>query len=371
MSLLQVDKLGVTYPGQSQPALHQVSLSLARDELLVALGPSGCGKSTLLGVLAGFIAPSQGRVLFAGQPVTAPGVERAVVFQHDALLPWLNVHDNVAFGLKLQGADAAARERIVADTLRLVGLADVAGKRTWQLSGGMRQRVGIARALASRSQVLLLDEPFGALDAKVRKELRRWLRRLHDELHVTSIFVTHDQEEALEVADRVVVINQGRIEQEGTPQQVWDNPATPFVYGFLGDVNLFKGRASDGRVYLDDGTQLDSHDAKGASDSKAFAYVRPHDLEVERYSPGQNLDVQGRPTGIVVQLARAIVVGPIARLELIPSESTESTDNAEEGGLIEAQIPAQQFRDMALREGETLVVTPRRAKVFLDEAAGI
>jgi taurine transport system ATP-binding protein len=178
MSLLQVDKLSVTYPGQSQPALHQVSLSLARDELLVALGPSGCGKSTLLGVLAGFIAPSQGRVLFAGQPVTAPGVERAVVFQHDALLPWLNVHDNVAFGLKLQGADAAARERIVADTLRLVGLADVAGKRTWQLSGGMRQRVGIARALASRSQVLLLDEPFGALDAFTREQMQQLLLRV-------------------------------------------------------------------------------------------------------------------------------------------------------------------------------------------------
>ena len=230
--------------------------------------------------------------------------------------------------------------------------------------------LSLARALAVEPKVLLLDEPFGALDAKVRKELRRWLRQLHDELHVTSIFVTHDQEEALEVADRVVVINKGRIEQEGTPQQVWDNPATPFVYGFLGDVNLFKGRASDGRVYLEEGMQLDSADAHGAHDAQAFAYVRPHDLEVERYSPGQNLDGHGRPSGIVVQLSRAIVVGPIARLELIPAESTPSTGGGEEN-LIEAQIPAQQFHEMGLREGETLVVTPRRAKVFLDEAAGI
>lgn len=209
MSLLQVDQLGVTYPGQSQPALHQVSLSLARDELLVALGPSGCGKSTLLGVLAGFIPPSQGRVLFAGQPVTAPGVARAVVFQHDALLPWLDVHDNVAFGLKLQGADAAARERIVADTLRLVGLADVAGKRTWQLSGGMRQRVGIARALASRSQVLLLDEPFGALDAFTREQMQQLLLRVWQQSQRGVFLITHDIEEALFLATELVLMSPG------------------------------------------------------------------------------------------------------------------------------------------------------------------
>lgn len=209
MSLLQVDQLGVTYPGQSQPALHQVSLSLARDELLVALGPSGCGKSTLLGVLAGFIPPSQGRVLFAGQPVTAPGVARAVVFQHDALLPWLDVHDNVAFGLRLQGADAAARERTVADTLRLVGLADVAGKRTWQLSGGMRQRVGIARALASRSQVLLLDEPFGALDAFTREQMQQLLLRVWQQSRRGVFLITHDIEEALFLATELVLMSPG------------------------------------------------------------------------------------------------------------------------------------------------------------------
>ncbi|AEF89243.1 MULTISPECIES: sulfate/molybdate ABC transporter ATP-binding protein [Delftia] len=359
-------------------ALRDVSLDIQSGELIALLGPSGCGKTTLLRIIAGLETPDVGSIHFSGEDTTDVHVrERNVgfVFQHYALFRHMTVFENVAFGLRVKPrsqrpSEAQIREKVMS-LLKLVQLDWIAERFPSQLSGGQRQRIALARALAVEPKVLLLDEPFGALDAKVRKELRRWLRRLHDELHVTSIFVTHDQEEALEVADRVVVINQGRIEQEGTPQQVWDNPATPFVYGFLGDVNLFKGRASDGRVYLDDGTQLDSHDAKGASDSKAFAYVRPHDLEVERYSPGQNLDVQGRPTGIVVQLARAIVVGPIARLELIPSESTESTDNAEEGGLIEAQIPAQQFRDMALREGETLVVTPRRAKVFLDEAAGI
>ncbi len=359
-------------------ALRDVSLDIQSGELIALLGPSGCGKTTLLRIIAGLETPDVGSIHFSGEDTTDVHVrERNVgfVFQHYALFRHMTVFENVAFGLRVKPrsqrpSEAQIREKVMS-LLKLVQLDWIAERFPSQLSGGQRHRIALARALAVEPKVLLLDEPFGALDAKVRKELRRWLRRLHDELHVTSIFVTHDQEEALEVADRVVVINQGRIEQEGTPQQVWDNPATPFVYGFLGDVNLFKGRASDGRVYLDDGTQLDSHDAKGASDSKAFAYVRPHDLEVERYSPGQNLDVQGRPTGIVVQLSRAIVVGPIARLELIPSESTESTDNAEEGGLIEAQIPAQQFRDMALREGETLVVTPRRAKVFLDEAAGI
>ncbi|MBL8356737.1 MAG: sulfate ABC transporter ATP-binding protein [Delftia acidovorans] len=359
-------------------ALDNINLEIPTGELVALLGPSGCGKTTLLRIIAGMESADGGEVLFSGQEAThlhARDRNVGFVFQHYALFRHMTVFENVAFGLRVKPrsqrpSEAQIREKVMS-LLKLVQLDWIAERFPSQLSGGQRQRIALARALAVEPKVLLLDEPFGALDAKVRKELRRWLRRLHDELHVTSIFVTHDQEEALEVADRVVVINQGRIEQEGTPQQVWDNPATPFVYGFLGDVNLFKGRASDGRVYLDDGTQLDSHDAKGASDSKAFAYVRPHDLEVERYSPGQNLDVQGRPTGIVVQLARAIVVGPIARLELIPSESTESTDNAEEGGLIEAQIPAQQFRDMALREGETLVVTPRRAKVFLDEAAGI
>ena len=190
-----------------------------------------------------------------------------------------------------------------------------------------------------------------------RKELRRWLRRLHDELHVTSIFVTHDQEEALEVADRVVVINHGRIEQSGSPQEVWDHPASPFVYGFLGDVNLFHGRAHQGEVSLQ-GMQLAAPEHAAAQNAKAFAYVRPHDLDVQRYTPGT--------AGLPVRLARAIVVGPIARLELIAIDQTQPTDNANKDPIIEAQIPAQQFRDLGFKEGDTLVVTPRRARVFVE-----
>ncbi len=359
-------------------ALQGVDLDIRSGELIALLGPSGCGKTTLLRIIAGLETPDVGSIHFSGEDTTDVHVrERGVgfVFQHYALFRHMTVFDNVAFGLRMKPRKERPTESVirqkVMDLLKLVQLDWIADRYPSQLSGGQRQRIALARALAVEPKVLLLDEPFGALDAKVRKELRRWLRRLHDELHVTSIFVTHDQEEALEVADRVVVINQGRIEQEGTPREVWDNPASPFVYGFLGDVNLFKGRAAAGRIHLDDGLQLDSTEAAGAEGAAAFAYVRPHDLDVQRYSPGQALDADGRPSGIVAQLARAIVVGPIARLELIPEGSTQSADNAQEDALIEAQIPAQQFYDMGLREGETLVVTPRRAKVFLDQAAGI
>ena len=359
-------------------ALRDVNLDIKSGELIALLGPSGCGKTTLLRIIAGLETADVGTIHFSGEDTTDVHVrERNVgfVFQHYALFRHMTVFENVAFGLRVKPrkerpSEAQIREKVMS-LLKLVQLDWIADRYPSQLSGGQRQRIALARALAVEPKVLLLDEPFGALDAKVRKELRRWLRRLHDELHVTSIFVTHDQEEALEVADRVVVINKGKIEQQGSPQEVWDNPASPFVYGFLGDVNLFKGRASDGRVYLDDGMQIDSPEAKNAHETKAFAFVRPHDLDVERYSPGQALDAQGRPRGIVVQLSRAIVVGPIARLELIPESDNQSADNTDSESLIEAQIPAQQYREMGLREGETLVVTPRHAKVFLDQAAGI
>ena len=359
-------------------ALRDVSLDIQSGELIALLGPSGCGKTTLLRIIAGLETPDVGSIHFSGEDTTDVHVrERNVgfVFQHYALFRHMTVFENVAFGLRVKPrkerpSEAQIKEKVM-NLLKLVQLDWVAERFPSQLSGGQRQRIALARALAVEPKVLLLDEPFGALDAKVRKELRRWLRRLHDELHVTSIFVTHDQEEALEVADRVVVINKGKIEQEGTPQEVWENPASPFVYGFLGDVNLFKGRAKDGQVYLQEGMQLESSEAKGAVDKNAFAYVRPHELDVARYSPGQNTDGNGRTTGLVVQLSRAIVVGPIARLELIAAEDTQAGDNTQSEHLIEAQIPAEQFREMGLREGETLVVTPRRAKVFLDEAAGI
>ncbi len=358
-------------------ALRDVSLDIESGELIALLGPSGCGKTTLLRIIAGLETPDVGSIHFSGEDTTDVHVrERNVgfVFQHYALFRHMTVFENVAFGLRVKPrsqrpSEAQIRQKVT-DLLKLVQLDWLAERYPSQLSGGQRQRIALARALAVEPKVLLLDEPFGALDAKVRKELRRWLRRLHDELHVTSIFVTHDQEEALEVADRVVVINQGRIEQSGSPQEVWDQPASPFVYGFLGDVNLFKGRAHEGLVHVE-GMQIDSPEHAQAQNANAFAYVRPHDLDVRRYTPGEGLDAQGRPQGIVAQLSRAIVVGPIARLELIAEPGDKPADNAAPDAVIEAQIPATEYREMGFKEGETLVVTPRRARVFLDQAAGI
>jgi sulfate transport system ATP-binding protein len=350
-------------------ALRDVSLNIASGELVALLGPSGCGKTTLLRIIAGLETADRGSILFSGEDTTDVHVrERQVgfVFQHYALFRHMTVFENVAFGLRVkprgQRPSEAEIRKKVHDLLNLVQLDWLADRFPSQLSGGQRQRIALARALAVEPKVLLLDEPFGALDAKVRKELRRWLRRLHDELHVTSIFVTHDQEEALEVADRVVLMNAGNIEQVGSPQEVWDHPASPFVYGFLGDVNLFHGRAHEGEVHLE-GLQLASPEHADAQNQKAFAYVRPHDLDVERYTAGAGVDAAGRPRGIVAKLARAIVVGPIARLELIPVETVE---NAAPESVIEAQIPAQQFNELGFREGETLVVTPRRARVFVE-----
>ena len=349
-------------------ALRDVNLDIESGELLALLGPSGCGKTTLLRIIAGLETPDTGSILFSGEDTTDVHVrDRNVgfVFQHYALFRHMTVFENVAFGLRVKPraerpSDAQIKQKVT-DLLKLVQLDWIADRYPSQLSGGQRQRIALARALAVEPKVLLLDEPFGALDAKVRKELRRWLRRLHDELHVTSIFVTHDQEEALEVADRVVLMNQGVIEQVGSPQQVWDHPASPFVYGFLGDVNLFHGRAHEGLLHLGD-VAIDSPEHASAQNAQAFAYVRPHDLDVHRYQAGHELDAAGRPQGIVVRLDRAIVVGPIARLELMPVDGAAHEGN---DPLIEAQIPAQQYREMAFAEGDTLVVSPRKARVFL------
>ena len=356
-------------------ALRNVDLDIASGELIALLGPSGCGKTTLLRIIAGLETADVGTIHFSGEDTTDVHVrERGVgfVFQHYALFRHMTVFENVAFGLRMKPrSERPSEEQIkkkVHDLLGLVQLDWLADRFPSQLSGGQRQRIALARALAVEPKVLLLDEPFGALDAKVRKELRRWLRRLHDELHVTSIFVTHDQEEALEVADRVVVINQGRIEQSGSPQQVWDHPASPFVYGFLGDVNLFHGRADGGQVLLD-GFQIAAPEHAHAQNAKASAYVRPHDLDVQRYTAGSNIDADGQSRGIVAKLSRAIVVGPIARLELTPTETNQPADDNGKDNLIEAQISAQQYQEMNLKEGEVLVVTPRRARVFVDEGA--
>ena len=349
-------------------ALENVSLDIASGELLALLGPSGCGKTTLLRIIAGLESADGGQVILEGEDATKVHVrEREVgfVFQHYALFRHMTVFDNIAFGLRVRPRATRPNEaeikKRVTRLLDLVQLGFLADRYPAQLSGGQRQRIALARALAVEPKVLLLDEPFGALDAQVRAELRRWLRRLHDEIHVTSVFVTHDQEEALEVADRVVVINKGHIEQQGTPQEVWDHPASPFVYGFLGDVNLFHGRAHEGTLHVQ-GMQLPVPEHATAQNADARAYVRPYDLDVQRAVPGQT-STQGLPA----ILERAIVVGSLARLELKPTQSHGEAA----APLIEVHLPAQEFRAMGLREGEELLVTPRQARVFVDEAAGI
>ena len=348
-------------------ALRDVSLDINSGELVALLGPSGCGKTTLLRIIAGLETADQGNILFSGEDTTDVHVrERNVgfVFQHYALFRHMSVFDNVAFGLRMKPRATRPSETVIKqkvhDLLGLVQLDWLADRYPAQLSGGQRQRIALARALAVEPKVLLLDEPFGALDAKVRKELRRWLRRLHDDLHVTSIFVTHDQEEALEVADRVVLMNSGKVEQIGSPQEVWDHPASPFVYGFLGDVNLFHGRAHEGEMRIgqdSQGVRLATPEHPDAQDAKAFAYVRPHDLDVQRVTPGAD---QAR--GIPAKLVRAIVVGPIARLELLPLDASA----AGSGDIIEAHMGAQQFNELAFKEGETLMLTPKRARVFVE-----
>ncbi|AEK62836.1 sulfate/molybdate ABC transporter ATP-binding protein [Collimonas fungivorans] len=344
-------------------ALNNVSLEFPTGELTALLGPSGCGKTTLLRIIAGLEAQDSGQVLLEGEDASSRHVrERQVgfVFQHYALFKHMTVFENIAFGLRVKPraqrpSDSAIREKVTS-LLELVQLDWLADRYPPQLSGGQRQRIALARALAVEPRVLLLDEPFGALDAKVRKELRRWLRRLHDELHVTSIFVTHDQEEALEVADQIVLMNKGNVEQVGAPQQVYENPASPFVYGFLGNVNLFHGRVHQG-VLDTGGASFEAPEHAAAQDAQGIGYVRPHDLEIDRYSAGAE--------GIVVQLRRAHAIGPLAQLELERSDGAEGADN----GLIEAVISSERFKQLDLKDGETLVVRPRRLQVFVDQQA--
>src|SRR5690554_4350067 len=269
-------------------ALNDISLDFPAGELVALLGPSGCGKTTLLRIIAGLEQADSGSVILDGEDASDTHVrERQVgfVFQHYALFKHMTVFDNVAFGLQVRPRrERPSKEEIetrVHDLLRLVQLDWTADRYPSQLSGGQRQRVALARALAVEPEVLLLDEPFGALDAQVRRELRRWLRRLHDDLHVTSVFVTHDQEEALEVADRVVVMNAGRVEQVGTPAEVYDRPASPFVYRFLGSVNQLRGQLRGGRALVG-GAEFPAPEHAGAEGAPAVAFVRPQDLDVSR-----------------------------------------------------------------------------------------
>ncbi len=335
-------------------ALDDVSLDIDNGELVALLGPSGCGKTTLLRIIAGLETPDTGSVVVHGEDATALAVQRrrvGFVFQHYALFRHMTVFDNVAFGLRvkprrerLSESEIRARVHRLLDLVQLDWLGD---RYPNQLSGGQRQRIALARALAVEPRVLLLDEPFGALDAKVRKELRRWLRRLHDELHVTSVFVTHDQEEALEVADRVVVMNHGRVEQLGTPDDVYTQPANAFVYGFLGTVNRFRGHAASGQ-FSGEGLELAFEGQQSPLDGAAVVYARPHELDVDRASPDSS--------GVVARLSRHYVRGAHVLIEL-------ERDGAD---LIEVELPRERFERLALKYGESLVVRPRSVRVFAE-----
>ncbi len=329
-------------------ALKGVDLKIASGELIALLGPSGSGKTTLLRIIAGLETPDGGEVHFHGEDATERQArERGVgfVFQHYALFRHMTVFENIAFGLRVKPkAIRPSEDQIrakVEELLRLIQL-DWVGKRfPSELSGGQRQRVALARALAVEPRVLLLDEPFGSLDAKVRKELRQWLRRFHDDLGITTIFVTHDQEEALEVADRIVVMNEGRIEQVGTPDEVYDRPANAFVLNFLGNVNLFHARVEEGKAYVGDAS---FEVPKGESDQTKSAklYIRPHHFEVRRSLVADNA-MRGR----IVHLN---VAGSSVKLEV----------QIESGERIQVEVPQEVYQEMKLKRGEEVYVNPKR-----------
>jgi sulfate transport system ATP-binding protein len=325
-------------------ALQDVSLKIEKGELVALLGPSGSGKTTLLRIIAGLELPDSGTIRLNEEDArqyTARDRQVGFVFQHYALFRHLTVFENIAFGLRVRPKATRPPEKEIRDRvgklLALIQLEWYGDRYPNQLSGGQRQRVALARALAVEPRVLLLDEPFGALDAKVRKELRRWLRRLHDELHIASVFVTHDQEEALEVSDRVAIMNQGTIEQVGTPSEVYDNPANAFVYQFLGDVNLFHERIESARPLL-----------VSSNGVPAVGYVRPHELEITRHS--------GIMTGGLVATIRYIgSAGPVVRLEL----QREDTGNS-----LDAEITRERYRELQLGVGDKVHVTVRNLRVF-------
>ena len=346
---IEVSRVGKRFG--SFVALDKVSFEVKEGELLALLGPSGSGKTTLLRIIAGLERPDTGTVFFDGNDATRRDPrDRGVgfVFQHYALFRHMTVHDNVAFGLRVRPrdqrpSDADIRAR-VKELLGLVQLDYLGDRYPSELSGGQRQRVALARALAVQPKVLLLDEPFGALDAKVRQDLRRWLRRLHAEIHLTSVFVTHDQEEALELANRVVVMNEGRIEQDGTPDEVLEHPATPFVVNFIGNVNIFHGRVQGGRALLGP-MAFEYPEHPHAEPRDAAGYARPHELDITRREDGGGLwttinDV--RASGAVVKI--------------------EAADD--DGRTIQVELGREQYETLRVIVGERAYVKPRRVRVF-------
>ncbi|QDU29597.1 Sulfate/thiosulfate import ATP-binding protein CysA [Anatilimnocola aggregata] len=355
---MSIDVRNVTKTFGSYTALSDVNLHVKDGELVALLGPSGSGKTTLLRIIAGLEIPDDNpgsSILFHGEDVARRQVgERQVgfVFQHYALFKHMSVFENIAFGLRvrprhLRPSNDEINEK-VNRLLKLIQLENLGKRFPAQLSGGQRQRVALARALAIEPRVLLLDEPFGALDAKVRQGLRNWLRRLHDELHVTSILVTHDQEEALEVADRVVVMNNARIEQVGTPSEVFHNPASEFVMDFLGNVNVFHGRIENGQAQLGNLlVNVPSMEQKPAQN--ANVYIRPHELQIE-------LHANGTPS-LPATVSRINPAGSYAKIVLAASDGRE----------LQVDLPFEQFAELNLHAGDHVFVSPKKVRVFVPE----
>lgn len=336
-------------------ALKNVSLQVPTGELVALLGPSGCGKTTLLRIIAGLEKPDAGSVWFDERDATHESVRSrkvGFVFQHYALFRHMTVFENVAFGLRVRPKSTRPSEKEIQEKvhslLAMVQLDWLADRYPSQLSGGQRQRVALARALAVEPHLLLLDEPFGALDARVRKELRRWLRRLHDELHITSVFVTHDQEEAMELANRVVVMNQGEVVQVGTPEEVYNHPANAFVYHFLGDVNLFHGRVKGGVAYIG-GTQVAIPAGEQLDSDQAVIYIRPHQLAIERHAPNGN--------AFPARVLHINPAGSQVKVELISSGS----------GPFDVEIPHDTYRALQLAVGMDVFVSPKQAQLFVED----
>jgi sulfate/thiosulfate transport system ATP-binding protein len=336
-------------------ALKDVSFKVETGELVALLGPSGSGKTTLLRMIAGIEVPdgSDGAILIHNEDTTAFSVrDRRVgfVFQHYALFRHMTIFENVAFGLRVRPRRVRPSEKVIKEKvnelLKLVQLDWLGDRLPSQLSGGQRQRIALARALAVEPSVLLLDEPFGSLDAKVRKELRQWLRRFHDELKITSVFVTHDQEEALEVADRVVLMNEGRVEQVGTPEEVYHHPANAFVYNFLGNVNLFHSRVEEGKVYL--GEMPIELPRESAPDAKsALVFVRPHLLEIEHQRNGGD--------NFHAKVTHINAAGPLVKVDLV----------TDWGDPVQVELSHGKYLSLGLKRDDEVFVRPRERKIFL------
>jgi len=353
---MSIEISNITKTFDSFEALSDINLKINTGELVALLGPSGSGKTTLLRIIAGLETSDEGSIIFDGEDNTEKSTQdRKVgfVFQHYALFKNMTVFENIAFGLKVRPSKLRPSKEViykkVQELLALIKMEELAKRYPSQLSGGQRQRIALARALAVEPKVLLLDEPFGALDAKVRKDLRRWLRNLHDEYPITSVFVTHDQEEALDVADRIVILNKGKIEQIGSPEEVYDNPANPFVYNFLGNVNLFHGRVHNGKIELGS-LKLDAPKNTETKDRNVISYIRPHDIEI-------NLVAQA-DEAIAAEIIFIRAVGPIVNLEMKRLDS---------GDFIEAEISKEVYRKLNLKEKQTVYVKPRDFKVFTPE----